>query len=49
MKTLKRTITLREKIMKTIDQQAKEENRNFSNMVETILLKHLEQNGRHVA
>ena len=35
--TTSKTITLDTKVMKTIEQRAKLENRNFSNMVETIL------------
>ena len=35
--TSSKTITLDTSIMKTIEQRAVQENRNFSNMVETLL------------
>lgn len=38
-KTKAKTIRLNPSVIKTIDDLAKEENRNFSNMVETILIK----------
>lgn len=46
MSTKKRTITLKSQIMEVIDERAKNENRNFSNMVETMLIKHLKDDGQ---
>ena len=38
-RTKAKTIRLDPNVIKTIDDLAKQENRNFSNMVETILIK----------
>lgn len=39
--TQKKTITLRSEIVKKIEQRAVEENRNFSNMMETVAINYL--------
>jgi len=39
--TEKKTITLRTEIVERLQKQAQEENRNFSNMVETAAIKYL--------
>ena len=36
--TKTKTITLQESVVKEVEQRAKRENRNFSNMVETLLM-----------
>ena len=44
MKSTKtKTITLQSSIVEQVEQRAKEENRNFSNMVETILMNATQQ------
>ena len=43
--TEKKTITLRSDVVQKLDAQAYEENRSFSNMLETAALKYLKQNG----
>ena len=47
MNTKKRTITLKTQIMDVIDEKAKDENRNFSNMVETMLINYLRQHDNY--
>jgi hypothetical protein len=37
-----KTMTLSDKVCEWVEAQAKKENRNFSNMVETILLERIE-------
>ncbi|GMN06401.1 hypothetical protein MTsPCn5_17900 [Croceitalea sp. MTPC5] len=43
--TEKKTITLRSDIVQKLDAQAEEENRSFSNMLETAALTYLKHNG----
>ena len=40
--TEKKTITMRKEVIEAIEKVAKLENRNFSNMMETMCLKYLE-------
>ena len=42
-KTEKKTITLRVEIVEKLERQAKEENRNFSNMIETAAINYLKK------
>lgn len=42
--TEKKTVTMQKDIVKELRRVAKEENRNFSNMVETAALTYLKQN-----
>ncbi|MEM8510661.1 MAG: hypothetical protein AAF717_22710 [Bacteroidota bacterium] len=42
--TVKKTVTLRSDVFHRLEEQAHEENRNFSNMVETAALNYLKQN-----
>ena len=41
-----RTISLREELAKEIEKRSQEENRTFSNMIETILLKEFGLNSK---
>ena len=42
--TSKKTITIKKEVMEKIELQAKKENRNFSNMIETMCLYYLQNN-----
>ncbi|WP_083760734.1 ribbon-helix-helix protein, CopG family [Robiginitalea biformata] len=44
----RRTIRLNPKVAKSIDELAEKDNRSFSNMLETMLIRQLEQHGRFV-
>lgn len=41
--TLKRTVTMKSEVINRLEKQAENENRNFSNMVETAALSYLKQ------
>lgn len=43
--TKTKTITLQNSVVERVEERAKKENRNFSNMVETILLESTRQHG----
>lgn len=45
--TEKKTITLRAEIVERLERQAEEENRNFSNMMETAAITYLKQNDNY--
>ncbi|KJD36836.1 hypothetical protein PW52_04175 [Tamlana sedimentorum] len=45
--TEKKTITLRSEIVERLERIAQEENRNFSNMMETVAINYLKQNDNY--
>lgn len=46
--TEKRTITLRSNVVEKLTEQASEENRNFSNMVETAAIEYLKMKNNNL-
>ena len=45
--TEKKTITLRSEVVERLERIAHEENRNFSNMLETVAIDYLKQNDNY--